>query len=183
MSWVQSTAPSLLGTNKDRIAIGGSSAGGNLAAVMTQRAVAAGQPSFLKQVHNVPVLDNTATVDNNKGWRTNEFTTALPAEKMLWYRRHYLPNKADHTNPEASPLLWKGDWTQLPPATVIVGELDVLSQEGDQYVAKLQQHGVQAEIFVMKGLPHPFLIMDGVLDQAAEAVTIVCEAFRSAFDG
>jgi triacylglycerol lipase len=42
---------------------------------------------------------------------------------MYWYRDHYVPNEADRTNPESSPLFWQGDYSQLPPALVMVGEL------------------------------------------------------------
>lgn len=103
--WIQDQGSNLLSLNLDKIAIGGSSAGGNLAAVMTQKALDKGAPKFAIQLLVVPVMDNTAEVSNSRTWRELEFTAALPAEKMLWYRRHYLPDRRDWGRSEASPLL------------------------------------------------------------------------------
>lgn len=136
---------------------------------------------FNAQLLSVPVTDNTATVDSNKSYRQYEHTAALPALKMLWYRNHYLPNTADHTNPEASPLFYQGDWSKLPPALVMVGELDVLRIEGEQYAEKLQKAGVEVDLQVMKGMPHPFLAMDGVLSEGKRCITLMCDALQKAF--
>lgn len=134
------------------MAVGGSSAGGNLAAIVAQRSLVRGGPRFLLQFLSVPVMNNTATTSNSKTYQAYEFTPALPAEKMLWYRRHYLPNEADWADPEASPLLWERDWSRLPPALVIVGGLDVLSGEGEQFAEKLKAAGVKVDLTVMKGV-------------------------------
>ncbi|KAL1835343.1 hypothetical protein VTK73DRAFT_5754 [Phialemonium thermophilum] len=147
---------------------------------MCQRAAARGGPRFRLQLLSVPVTDNTADVNNNASWRENQHTPALPAPKMLWYRRHYLPNEADWSHPEASPLLWKGDWSRLPPAVLVLGELDVLRTEGEQFAQKLRDAGVTAEVHVMRGQPHPFIAMDGVLEDGARAITLFCEALRRA---
>jgi triacylglycerol lipase len=100
---------------------------------------------------------------------------------MLWYRNHYLPNAVDCTNPEASPLFYQGDWSKLPPALVMVGELDVLRTEGEQYAEKLQKSGVEVDLQVMKGMPHPFLAMDGVLSEGKRCITLMCDALQKAF--
>lgn len=145
---------------------------------MCQRAVARGSPHFSLQLLSVPVTDNTADVDNNESWRENQHTPALPAPKMLWYRNHYLPNKADWPHPEASPLFWEGDWSRLPPACLVVGELDVLRSEGEQFAKKLEDSGVKAEVNVMKGQPHPFIAMDAALEAGSRAITIFCDALH-----
>lgn len=174
--------PSTISIDKSKIATGGSSAGGNLAAIMTHKALALSPPVHFKaQLLSVPVTDNTATVENNESYRRYEHTPALPAPKMIWYRDHYVPNDSDRTNPESSPLFYTSGWDQLPPALVMVGELDVLRTEGEQYAEKLQKAGVEVDLQVMKGMPHPFLAMDGALSEGKRCITLMCDALQKAF--
>lgn len=180
--WVQEEGSSLVSLDLSKIAVAGSSAGGNLAAVMTHRAQASsGGPNFLTQLLMVPVMDNTAEVSNNRCWKELEFTAALPAKKMMWYRHHYLPNRADWANPEASPLLCEGDWKRLPRTLIVVGELDILSAEGLDYGAKLKEAGVEVKEVVMKGMPHPFLAMDGVMKAGKAAIDAMVESLLAVF--
>ena len=181
MLWVFGEGQKTLNLDLSKVAIGGSSAGGNLAAIMTHKAIPRGL-KFVLQLLLVPVTDNTATTATNSSYKDCEFTAALPAEKMLWYRRHYLPNEKDWTNPEASPLLYPAEnFSKLPPAVVVVGELDVLRSEGEQYAEKLKAAGVKQEVHVMGGMPHPFLAMDGVLEAGKRAITIMCDSCVAAF--
>ncbi|GKT65532.1 lipase 2 [Colletotrichum tofieldiae] len=178
--WAISTGVGKLNLDTSRIALGGSSAGGNLTAIMCQRATKRSEiPPIAVQLLSVPVADNTATVDSQKpehaSWKENEFTPALPAEKMMWYRYHYLPVKETWEHPEASPLLWQGDWSKLPPAVVVVGELDVLRSEGEAIGEKLQDAGVQVDLHIMKGQPHPFIAMDEALEDGRRAITLFCD--------
>jgi triacylglycerol lipase len=180
--WLVSEGASRLSINLSKIAIGGSSAGGNLAAIVSQKALALSPPVlFTSQVLSVPVTDNTALVANNKSYALYEQTAALPAEKMLWYRKHYLPNESNWAHPEASPLFYQGDWSQLPPALILVAELDVLRAEGEEYGEKLRAAGVHVDLHVMAGMPHPFLAMDGVLGEGKRAITLMCETLHEAF--
>ncbi|KAI1077586.1 alpha/beta hydrolase fold-domain-containing protein [Whalleya microplaca] len=174
--WVLGQGKEILQLDTTKLATGGSSAGANIAAIMCQRAAVRGGPKFLLQLLSVPVTDNTADTSNNGSWRENEHVPALPASKMMWYRKHYLPNISDWSHPEASPLLWKGDWSKLPYAVIVVGELDVLRDEGLQFGNQLHQAGVKANVHVMKGQPHPFIAMDGVLEAGKQAITYFCDA-------
>lgn len=124
----------------------------------------------------------------------------------MWYRNHYLPNQTDWANPDASPLLavapeytssdhghghdhhhdgekGHGGWAvaALPPAVVIVGELDVLRAEGELYADRLRAAGVPVDLHVMRGMPDPFLAMDGVLEAGGRAITLLCEGARRIF--
>ncbi|KAJ5670838.1 uncharacterized protein N7477_006201 [Penicillium maclennaniae] len=180
--WLVADGPATLSVDMSKIATGGSSAGGNLAAVMTHKGLTLSPPvHFRAQLLSVPVTDNTATVETNESYRRYEHTPALPAPKMIWYRDHYLPKAADRTNPEASPLFYSGDWSPLPPALIMVGELDVLRSEGEQYAHKLQKAGVKVDLQVMKGMPHPFLAMDGALSEGRRCITLMCDALQKAF--
>lgn len=178
VNWILKDGKEILQVDISKFAVAGSSAGGNLAAVMAQRAASRGRAMFVAQVPVVPVMDNTASPELKASWKENEFTAALPAEKMLWYRNHYLPKHEEWANPEASPLLWKGDWSRLPPTRVIVGELDVLRTEGEEFAEFVRKAGGASECFVIKGMPHPFLAMDGVLTKGKEAITLVCEGLK-----
>ncbi|KAI0174417.1 alpha/beta hydrolase fold-domain-containing protein [Pestalotiopsis sp. NC0098] len=178
--WALGDGKKILGLDETKLATGGSSAGGNLAAIMCQRAADRGGPKFSLQLLSVPVMDNTAFPSTNESWKENEFSPALPAEKMLWYRRHYLPKQVDWAHPEASPLFWKGDWSKLPAACFVLGELDVLRTEGEQFAEKLTQAGVAADVNIMKGQPHPFIAMDAVLEAGSRAITLFCDALQKA---
>ncbi|KAF9885648.1 hypothetical protein FE257_012739 [Aspergillus nanangensis] len=180
--WLISEGPSRLSINPSKMATGGSSAGGNLATIITHKALTLSPPvHFLAQLLSVPVTDNTALVENNEAYRLYEHTPALPAAKMLWYRNHYVPNEADWTHPESSPLFWKGDWSKLPRALVMVGELDVLRTEGEQYAEKLIAAGVPVDLQVMKGMPHPFLAMDEALSEGKRCITLMCDLLKDVF--
>lgn len=170
--------PHLLHINVDKLAIGGSSCGANLTAVLCQRLATLNLPFTVRlQLLSVPVMDNTANTSSPAfpSWAENEFAPALPAAKMLWFRKHYLPDDAQWRHPEASPLFWIGDWGKLPPAVIVLGELDILRDEGKAYGQMLVGAGVRADVHVLKGQPHPFLAMDGVLKDGARAVSLFCE--------
>lgn len=152
--------------------------------MIVQNAVLRPRPGVLirSQLLVVPVLDNTATPSSNPTWKSLEFTASLPAKKMLWYRQHYLPNQADWPHREASPLLASDDiFKLLPRARIIVGELDVLKHEGNEYASKLTANGVAAEVTTMEGMPHPFLAMDAVLEAGKRAITIICDDLARVF--
>ncbi|KAK3384043.1 Alpha/Beta hydrolase protein [Lasiosphaeria ovina] len=184
--WVRGQGQQILGLDTNRMATGGSSAGANLAAIMCQRSAARGRQWFSLQLLSVPVMDNRpdAGEDSNHGhasWTDNRYSPALPAAKMLWYRRHYLPNgPQEWAHPEASPLLWEGNWSALPRACMVVGELDVLRSEGEAFACRLRDAGVGADVTVMRGQPHPFIAMDAVLEDGARAITLFCEALSHA---
>ncbi|KAL3483285.1 lipase [Aspergillus germanicus] len=176
------------GLDLKRLAIGGSSAGGNLAAVMTHKAL--GHRIFLDkgiafryQILVVPVTDNTASVTTNATYASYKHTPALPAEKMLWYRRHYLPQETDWSDPLASPMLASDEnFARLPRALVVVAGLDVLRREGEEYARRLNDAGAQAEVVVVEGVPHPFLVMDAVLKKGRDAVSLLCKRLAEAFE-
>lgn len=182
--WVaQGPGKDKLSIDTSKLATGGSSAGGNLAAIMCQRAVDRPELgiTFRAQLLSVPVTDNTATPETKLSWE-NEFVPALPPPKMMWYRHHYLPNEEDWAHPEASPLFWAGDWTKLPAAEVVLGELDVLRTEGEEFAAKLVAAGrAETRVTTMKGQPHPFIAMDGVLDCGKLAIALFVERLLTVF--
>jgi len=180
--WLHAAGSKLLNLDVNRFAIGGSSAGGNLTAVVCHKALSSTNvPKFNVQLLIVPVTDNTATVENTASWKSSEFVPALPSEKMLWYRRHYLPDPTTWELPESSPLFYRDGWEKQPSALIVVGELDVLKDEGVAYGKKLTDAGVEVDLKIMAGMPHPFLAMDGALQQGRDAITYMVEALKKSF--
>lgn len=182
--WMVDDGLKFLDINPGKIAIGGASAGANLAAVVAQKAASAPHRGhkFVSQLLIVPVVDNTATVDNNPTWRELQFTASLTAAKMTWYRRHYLPHEEEWANPEASPLLSSHETlSRLPPTLILVAELDILRHEGEQYAQRLMEAGIPVDLRVMPGVPHPFIAMDATLTVAREGLDVICHNLVEAF--
>ena len=89
-------------------------------------------------------------------------TPWLSPERMLWFRHNYLPNQEDWTKWDASPFLAPDDLlSKIPKAWIGVAELDILRDEGIQYGARLSKVGIEVEIDLYKGAPHPIMAMDG----------------------
>lgn len=108
----------------------------------------------------VPVTDNTASVSNY--WRKNQHTPWLSPERMLWFRANYLPNEQDLTKWDASPIFAPKDLLRkVPKAWIGVAGMDILAEEGIEYGNKLREQGVEVEIQVYEGAPHPIMAMDG----------------------
>ncbi|CDK26529.1 unnamed protein product [Kuraishia capsulata CBS 1993] len=185
--WLANGGASLIGGDLTKLAAGGSSAGGNLTAILThmiteRQSSTPSLPSICFQLLVVPVTDNTA--DGDIYWTYDKFqnTAALPREKMLWYRYKYLPDEKTWSEPRASPLYYpERSFKSCPPAYVAVAELDVLRAEGEFYAAKLQRSGVPVKVKVYKGVPHVVMAMDGVLDRGKELVSDCCEELYKAF--
>ena len=185
LRWLKAEGAALLNLDLRKVAVGGSSAGGNLAAIMTHKALAEPEavPAIRFQVLIVPVTDNTAKAENQASYKENEHTAALPSIKMLWYRKHYLPNPESWTDPEASPLFYtEENFAKVPPAFIGVAELDVLRSEGVAYAEKMERNGVAVQLKVYKGVPHPFMAMDGVLTQGKKLVNDMTVALANAFE-
>ena len=134
-----------LDIDNTKVCPAGSSAGGNLTAVMTHKYAASefskSLPPLKYQMMVVPVTDNTATKDTQPSWGENEKTPQLPATKMLWYRKIYLPEARETLGtPESSPLFYPNEsFKNLPPAFIAAAECDVLRSEAEAYHAKTQR--------------------------------------------
>ena len=116
---------------------------------------------LLFQLLIVPVTDNTANVETSSGWAENQFSPWLSPGRMLWFRNNYLPNQEDLKKWDASPIFAPNDLlAKLPKSWIGVSELDILKEEGINYGEKMKKVGVEVEIKVYKGVPHPFMAMD-----------------------
>ncbi|KAH0584741.1 hypothetical protein H2248_008013 [Termitomyces sp. 'cryptogamus'] len=161
LDWVMQNGANSLGINTSRIAVGGSSSGGNLAAILCLKAAERNPPTPLVfQLLVVPVIDNTVTVDNS--WASNQNSPWLSPDRMLWFRNNYLPNPKDLTKWDASPIFAPKELLEkVPEAWIGVAELDILKEEGVLYGEKLRELGVKVETVIYDGAPHPIMAMDG----------------------
>jgi acetyl esterase len=145
----------------------GDSAGGNLSAVVAQRAGADGGPQIDCQVLIYPVTD--ADLDNET-YADPANQLMLTRESMIWFWDHYAPDPASRRNPHASPLQ-AADLAGLPPAIVLTAEHDVLRHEGEAYADRLREAGVPVVHRRFAGQMHGFFTMLNILPGSAEAIT------------
>ncbi|MCH2671927.1 MAG: alpha/beta hydrolase [Chloroflexota bacterium] len=167
----------IINGDSTRLAVGGDSAGGNLAAAMSLMAADRGGPEIALQVLVYPVTDvnfNTISyTDNAEGY-------SLTKVGMQWYWEHYLESEADAKNPYAAPLQ-ADSLVGQPPAIVITAEFDPLRDEGEAYAKRLTEAGVAATAIRYDGMIHGFFSMASVVDKSQQAVDEASAALRSAF--
>ena len=174
--WAHENAASL-GCDSDRLAIGGDSAGGNLAAVLTQREAI----PFRLQVLVYPVTDARAASASYAAYRDGPYLTAAG---MHWYIEHYLSGgQGARDDPRVSPLLADDEALARSPATlVITAELDPLLDEGEAYGERLRSVGVETTVTRYDGMFHGFIWYADFVDDARVALEEVGAALARAFD-
>ncbi|KIL66603.1 hypothetical protein M378DRAFT_1028154 [Amanita muscaria Koide BX008] len=190
LQWVVKHGKDKLNVDMSRIAVGGISAGGNLAAALALKAPTITPPlphPLIFQILVVPITDNTSTATSpspHASWKTNEHTPVLTPEAMLWARHSYLPDEAKRSEWLASPLLAPEDVLSGAPKTwVAVAELDILKDEAERYAEKLESAGVSVKVVRYEKVPHAFAVLDNVLSAGKRMVQDAGEALREAFWG
>ena len=154
-----------VGADPGRIAVGGDSAGGNLAAAVALRARERGGPRLRAQLLIYPVLDFDLETASYRG---NASGYGLTRDSMRWYWQQYLGEAGDGLAPDASPLR-AGDLAGLPPALVITCEYDPLLDEGVAYAHRLAGAGVRVELINEPGMIHGYIRMAGVIARARKS--------------
>ncbi len=173
--WVAANA-GRLGVDASRIAVGGDSAGGNLATVIAMRCRDAGGPPLAMQLLIYPVTDvSSFETASHRELADGYFLTRAA---MDWFMSHYLPSDQHKSHPEASPLL-ASNLSGLPPALVITAEFDPLRDEGEAYAQRLREAGVPVTARRYPGMIHGFVSMHGVLSGGREAITEIAQFTRS----
>jgi acetyl esterase len=151
--WVEKNAGTFNG-DPSRIAVVGDSAGGNLATVVCLLARERQEPHIQKQVLIYPSVDVSDT--SHGSYKRYEKGYNLERQHVEACIKHYINNESERTNPYVSPLLAE-DVSGLPSALIILGECDVLVDEGLKYAKKLKDAGINVEYHVYKGMPHGFI--------------------------
>lgn len=159
-----------------RLAVGGDSAGGNLAAVVSQLAKGRGGPAIGFQLLIYPATDRH---DDSPSMKQNAKGPMLSRAWMEWFNGFYQSGPDDGMDPRMSPAR-AADLSGLPPALVVTAEFDPLRDQGAAYAAKLTEAGVSAEYLPVEGMFHGFIQMAGVLDPAREVLEHAGKALRAA---
>ena len=162
-----------IGIDPERIAVGGDSAGGNLAAVAALMARDAGGPAIRLQVLVYPVTDYACDTASYRTYAQGY--GLLEAQSMRWFRDHYLRGEADRLDWRAAPLR-AGDLSGVAPALVLTAQCDVLHDEGDAYAHRLRAAGVDVDYRDCEGMIHGFFTMAPAIDGAVRAQALVCDA-------
>lgn len=173
--WVAEHAAEL-GIDASRLAVAGDSAGGNLAAVVSQMARERGGPEIKFQLLVYPVCDMEP--DRWPSMKENENGPFLTKETMEWFYNHYLGD-ADPLTPYISPIR-ADDLSGLPPALIITAEYDPLRDEGEGYGHRLREAGVEAEIVRVDGMFHGFFGFGEFVDKARECMDDAAASLKRA---
>jgi acetyl esterase len=165
------------GLDATRLAVGGASSGGNLAAAVALLARDRDGPSLAFQLLVYPPLDHRAATPSRREPVERPF---FGPEDVAWCWSHYLADPVDGESPSASPLR-ASDLGGLPPALVMTAEVDPLRDEGELYAARLREAGVSVELGRFDGVMHGFFSLTNELDSAVEAQELAAAALRRAF--
>ena len=153
-----------IGADPTRIAVGGDSAGGNLATVVALRLRDEGGPALAGQLLVYPMTWLRAPVEgsmvvNGEGY-------FLTASGVAWFENMYLAEPGQASHPHASPLLAK-DLGGLPPALVITAEFDPLLDQGEAYARRMSEGGVAVTHTHYPGAIHGFFGMPASIGRRA----------------
>ncbi len=177
-AWLRREADALQ-LDAARIAVGGDSAGGNLATVVAIASRDAGDsPPIAFQLLIYPATDMRCGAESH---RVNGDGYLLTADAIAYYRGHYLgePSRERLEDRRASPLLCS-DLKGLPPALVLTAGYDPLRDEGAQYADALSAAGVRSTYVCFERQIHGFMLMGRVLDEADAAVALCAAELRRA---
>jgi acetyl esterase len=172
-TWVLQHAQEFNGDPK-RVAVGGESAGGNLAAVVSLMARDKKETLPVHQLLVYPVIDNDVT---RPSYQRNAEAKPLNKAMMQWFFKYYA---ADPSSPYALPI--KADSLKgLPSATIIAAEIDPLLSEGKAYADRLKKDGVKVTYKEYKGVTHEFFGMGAVVPKAKDAEELASAQLKEAF--
>lgn len=171
--WVSNHADAL-GMDPARIAVGGDSAGGNLAAVTSLMARDRAGPKLALQVLLYPIADYDL---NTSSYRDFAEGHLLTRDAMAWFFKHYVPAEAHLEHPYLSPLRAPSH-QGLPPALVITAECDPLCDEGNAYAKRLERAGVPVKWSCYPGMIHGFIRRHKLLPAGRQALDEIAAALR-----
>jgi len=164
-----------LGALPEKIAVGGDSAGGNLAAVVAQQAKATAGPMPCAQVLLYPALDRTVARPSLDLFREGFLIGRADIE---WYHLHYTGSAAPQADPAQHPLLAR-DLAGLPPALIATAGFDPLRDEGEAYAEALGEAGVPVVLKRFGGLLHGFASMATISPACDAALAEIVAGLRT----
>jgi acetyl esterase len=178
VKWVHEQAPAL-GYDASRLAIGGHSAGGSIAAGVALLVKERQEFVLALQILDYPSLNLAERTDHKHVVRRKK--QVLSVELASFFKHMYVPCPADRLNPLASPLLAE-DLTGLTPALIITAEYDLLRDDGNEYAQKLRDQGVAVTHEEFEGVDHAFTHF-GPQEPAQRAWHLMQTSLRQALHG
>ena len=175
LHWVASNAP-MLGIDPTKIVVGGSSAGGALAAAVALMARDRSGPSIAMQMLFYPVIDDRGLTESMK---TGHDALAWNSRNVRDMWAHYLGAERSETSPYAAPGR-ATDLANLPSAYVVTCEHDPLRDEGLEYAARMLQSGVSVELHNYAGTVHGFDLLIPNASVSIRALDDAVAAFQRA---
>ncbi len=175
--WVAANGAEL-GIDGGRLAVGGDSAGGNLAAVVSLLARDRGAPRLRAQLLLYPALDFGMNHASHQRFAEGHLLTVAT---MRWFAEAYIRGPQDVDDWRASPLRAR-DLSGLPPAYVLTAGYDPLCDEGIAYARRLEENNVAVTSRHMPGQIHGFLLMGKIVRAAGPALDEIAAALKAAFD-
>jgi acetyl esterase len=163
-----------LGADPGRVAVAGDSAGGNLAAVVSQLAAGGAAPVPTCQVLIYPAVDFSLDTDSHRELADGHI---IPRDRIVWYTEQYLRTEADRADLRASPLRAPSLAGQ-PPALVVTAGFDPLRDEGRAYAARLREAGVDAVDREYPGQIHAFVSLTKAIPQGLACTLEIAEYLR-----
>lgn len=176
VQWCNEHQAALGGNGK--LAVGGESAGGNLAAVMAQRARASDGPGIAFQLLAYPVVDCDFSYGS---YAENGEGKVLETRTMAWFWDHYCPATDERTEPDASPIR-ATDFAGLAPALILTAEFDPLRDEGAAYARQLESAGVKVHYHCAPGLLHDFMAMGLAFNAVKPVMQLICDDLKAALN-
>ena len=167
--------PSEFGIDPGQVAVGGESAGGNLAAVTALKCRNGVTPPLAFQLLIYPLVDFADDSPSMREFANGHFITS---DLLAYFERHYLTAGQDRRHPEASPLM--ADLRGLPPAFVLTAECDPLRDQGEAYARRLEQAGVPVTLKRYEGMIHPFFSLAGIIEGGKTAIADAAAALKKA---
>jgi acetyl esterase len=175
-SWVAAQADTL-GLDPVRLAVGGDSAGGTLAAACCLLArEAGGSPAIAYQMLLYPATDFAMDTPSHRQFAEGHLLTL---DSMVWFRDHYLNGPSDMEDWRASPLR-AASLAGLPPAFVLTASHDPLRDEGERYARRLIETGTPVTVWRAPGQIHGFLPQGKIIAAAGHALDLLADALKAA---
>jgi acetyl esterase len=166
-----------LGADPALVAVGGDSAGGNLAAVVCHQRSSAGRPVPVFALLFYPVVDPSTRRASRERYGEGRFLTDAD---MNWFEGHYLPDPADRTDPRVA-VLRAEDLSGFPPTYLATAGFDPLRDDGEAFAARLHEFGVPVALRRHPDLIHGFVSFLGVGNRPREAIAEAAGALRAGF--
>lgn len=166
--------PDATGIDPARLAAGGDSAGGNLAAVLVHDLAAAGEPVPSAQLLIYPALDTGFATPSMQSLRN---AYLLPRDRMEWYSAQYIPEGTDQSDPRIAPAR-SPHLAKVPPTMIVTAGHDPLRDDGAEHAARLQSAGVPVVYREFSGQVHVFVSVRKAIPEGRQAITAMAGWLR-----